>query len=94
MARPYSNDLRQRVVAAVNEDELGPVEVARLYRVDRKTVTRWVDRADRTGSVAPDPMGGWRHGITDSAGLAVLKELVEDARSAADERNTTTTTVA
>jgi putative transposase len=57
MARPCSDDLRTRVVAAVEVDGLSRREVARRFMVMPSTVTKWVQRLRRTGSVHPAKMG-------------------------------------
>ena len=52
MGRPYSVDLRERVVAAYDEGEK-PKDLARRYRVSRRMVERLVKRRLETGSIAP-----------------------------------------
>jgi transposase len=59
MARPYSEDLRERVVAAV-EGGLSRRQAAALFGVGISTVVHWVRRFRETGSVAAKPMGGDR----------------------------------
>jgi putative transposase len=60
MAKPYSKDLRERVVAAVEEEGLSRHQAAARFDVGVSTVIRWVIRLRETGSVAPDKMGGNR----------------------------------
>jgi putative transposase len=60
MAKPCSNDLRERVVAAVEEDGLSRHQAAARFSVGVSSVIRWVTRFRETGSVAPDKMGGNR----------------------------------
>lgn len=43
--RAYSEDLRARIVAAVEEEKLSKEEVARRFKVDRATVYRYLERA-------------------------------------------------
>ncbi len=59
MARPYSLDLRERVVALVN-DGMTCREVAELTNVVASTVVKWSGRERATGSPAAKPMGGKR----------------------------------
>jgi transposase len=59
MAKPYSLDLRQRVVAAVAAGRSRHA-VARLFQLSPSAVIKWTKRFDNTGSVAPKPMGGVR----------------------------------
>ena len=60
MARPYSIDLRERVVAAVVEGGLSRRQAAERFGVGISTVIRWVSQFHATGSVAPGKMGGHR----------------------------------
>ena len=62
MARAYSLDLRERVVAAV-EDGQSSRQVARLFRVSVASVVKWAQRSRTTGSAAARPMGG-RPGVS------------------------------
>lgn len=59
MTRPYSNDLRERVVASVTAGDSSRVVAAR-FGVAVSTVVKWSQRYRRTGSVAPGKMGGHR----------------------------------
>jgi putative transposase len=60
MAGPYSNDLRERVVAAVLEDRLSCQKAAAQFDVAPSMAITWVRRFRETGSVAPGQMGGHR----------------------------------
>jgi transposase len=57
MGKPYSMDLRTRVVAAV-EGGLSCHEAARRFHLAASTAINWVRRKKDTGSVAPGQMGG------------------------------------
>jgi transposase len=59
MARPYSLDLRERVVAAVAEGHSCRA-VAGLFDISVASVVKWSQRARETGSAAAKPMGGKR----------------------------------
>jgi putative transposase len=58
MGRPYSLDLRERVVAAVETGGLSCRQAAAQFGVGAATAIRWVGRVRRTGSAAPGQMGG------------------------------------
>lgn len=60
MARPYSMDLRERVVRAVEEEGLSRNKAASRFGIGIKTAIDWVRRHRETGSVAAKPMGGCR----------------------------------
>jgi transposase len=57
MARPYSRDLRERVVGAV-EGGLSRRRAARLFGVAVSTVIDWVDAWREEGRLTAKPMGG------------------------------------
>jgi transposase len=57
MTRPLSNDLRERVVAAVAAGESCRAVAAR-FEVSVASVVKWSQRHRRTGSVAPGKIGG------------------------------------
>ena len=58
MARPYSIDLRERVVSAVEDGGLSRHQAAARFGVGVSTAIEWVRRFRRTGSVEPGQMGG------------------------------------
>jgi putative transposase len=53
-------DLRERVVEAVERDGLSCNQAAARFEVAVSTAIGWINRVRRTGSVAPDRMGGNR----------------------------------
>jgi transposase len=59
MARPYSLDLRQRVVAQVARG-MTRQAVADLNGIVSSTVTKWCGRERQSGTPAAKPMGGHR----------------------------------
>ena len=59
MARAYSLDLRERVVAAVAAGE-SCRSVAATFKVSVASVVKWSQRFRATGSAAARPMGGNR----------------------------------
>ena len=60
MGRPYSNDLRERVVRAVIKGGLSRHQAAAQFGVGISTAINWVQRFHETGSVKPDRIGGYR----------------------------------
>jgi transposase len=58
--KPYSMDLRERVVAAVEKKELSCHQAAARYDIAVSTAVHWVRRARETGSAAPLKMGGYK----------------------------------
>lgn len=56
MSRPYSNDLRERVVRAV-ESGRSRRGAAEVFEVSASSAIKWVQRWTVTGSVSPSKMG-------------------------------------
>jgi transposase len=59
MGRPYSLDLRERVVSAVRGG-MSCGEAAKRFEVSASSSSRWVERDREVGSPAALPMGGKR----------------------------------
>jgi transposase len=57
MGKPYSVDLRRRVVAAI-EAGMSRNQAGRQFGVAISTAIGWMQRVEQTGSVAPGQMGG------------------------------------
>jgi len=60
MAKPYSLDLRERVVKAVAEQGLSRRQAAQRFGVGASTVIKWMQRWRTTASFEPGQMGGHR----------------------------------
>src|SRR6195952_5650237 len=58
MGKPYSMDLRERVVAAVETGGMSCHQAAAQFGVGVSTAIVWVRRLRETGSAAPAQMGG------------------------------------
>ena len=57
MGKPYSLDLRKRVVAAI-EAGMSRNRAAKQFGIAISTAIGWMERVQETGSVAPGQMGG------------------------------------
>lgn len=77
MTRPYSNDLRERVVSAVECGETCRAVSAR-FGVSVSTVVKWSQRYRRTGSVAPGQMGGHRPRVLERHRAFIVDRLREE----------------
>ena len=60
MSKPYSMDLRKRVVAAVEETGISRRKAAAHFGVSVRVAIEWVRRFRETGSVAPSKIGGYK----------------------------------
>jgi len=59
MPRPYSNDLRQRVVLTV-ENGASRRQAAKLFKVSVSFVIKLLQRVQATGEVSPAQFGGYK----------------------------------
>jgi transposase len=60
MAKPYSQDLRDRVIEAVRRDKLSRRAAGRHYEVSESVAIKWLERLERHGSREPIGHGGHR----------------------------------
>jgi putative transposase len=74
MTRPLSDDLRERVVAAVKGGESCRL-VASRFDVAVSSVVKWSQRYRATGSVAPGKMGGYRKPLLDPHRAFILERI-------------------
>jgi transposase len=76
--RPYSLDLRTRVLAAVEAHEGSWRVIARRFRVSLTFVAGLIQRQRHTGDVAPKPHGGGHPPALDEAARQRLRQLVQE----------------
>tara|TARA_R110002110_G_C12972060_1_gene672654 strand:+ start:95 stop:454 length:360 start_codon:yes stop_codon:yes gene_type:complete len=77
MTRPYSNDLRERVVSAVEAGATCRAASAR-FGVSVSTVVKWSQRYRRTGIVAAGKMGGHRPRVLEPHRAFIVDRLREE----------------
>lgn len=67
MANPYSYDLRQKVIQAIQQDGLKKCEASELFNISRNTIDLWLKRQAETGDflALPNKPPGNGHKITD-----------------------------
>jgi transposase len=76
MVRPYSMDLRERLVAAVVAGE-SRRSAARRFGVSASVAVKWLQRLHHTGSVAPSQVGGYRRPALEDERDWVLARVAE-----------------
>src|SRR5208337_641573 len=76
MGKPYSDDLRERVVAAIEAGHTRE-EVAELFKMALSTVGGFIKRKRETGSVSPDKFGGYKTFLLEPH-TDLVKELVAE----------------
>ena len=74
MPRPYSNDLRARVVLAVRSGGTCRA-VAKRFGVSVSSVVKWSQRERATGSVSPARMGGYRRPVLEPYRDFIIEQI-------------------
>lgn len=59
MARPYSMDLRERVIGAI-ESGMSRRQAAKIFGISPSSAVKWMRKQHQTGSAKPARMGGDR----------------------------------
>jgi transposase len=75
--RPYSNDLREKIIQAYQNGEGSLRGIAKRFLVSLNFVWLLLLRFRETGSVDPKPHAGGHPSIMTQERLAILRELVE-----------------
>ena len=76
--KPYSLDLRRRVLEAWQRGEGSQRQLARRFSVHLTLVRNLLRLYRQTGSIEPRPRGGGRRSRADAAVLARLAQLVAE----------------
>src|SRR5918911_3163495 len=82
MPRPYSTDLRERVLVASERREGTQAAIACRFRISEATVENWLRQARREGRREPKPHAGGSRPRLDAAALAMLRALVLEDNAA------------
>ena len=77
MTKPLSDDLRERLVAAVEGGQTRRAAAER-FGVAPSTAVKWMNRWRLEGHVKPRPMGGDRHSHRIEAHAEVILGLIDE----------------
>src|SRR5262249_30267105 len=75
---PYSQDLRQRILATAGQENATVKQIAERFLVSVSFVTRLLQLSRSTGSVEPRPHGGGHPAALTPEDLQRLRELIRD----------------
>ena len=78
MPKPYSIDLREKIVEAYENKEGSMRKLAKRFKVSKNFVEELLKRFKQTGQVAPKPHGGGHPPSVKAKGETFLKELIEN----------------
>ena len=76
MGRPYSTDLRERVLRACEIGDESQAAIARRFEISDSAVRSWLRQLHHDGRRAPKPHGRGFRSILDEDDGAVLRSLV------------------
>jgi transposase len=83
--KPYSEDLRTRIIDAIDQHD-GPLrQIARRFRVSLSSIVRLLRRRRETGAIDPKPHGGGRLPAPDPNRLEQLRERARQQPDATPE---------
>lgn len=82
--RAYSEDLRWRVVGAIDR-EMTRQEAAEVFQVSVRTIKRWLKQRGETGELAPRPVPGPVAVKRDALVEALPARLAEQADATLEE---------
>src|SRR5512144_1128813 len=82
MGRPYSTDLRERVLRACEVGEESQAAIARRFALSESPVGSWLRQLQRDGRREPKPHGRGFRSILDENDGAVLRSLVAETKVA------------
>ena len=74
---PYSQDLRQRVQARLQEGQ-SQKQIATALQISTSTVARYKSRLQKQGNLKPSPQGGYRYSKLQRQQLLELAKYVRD----------------
>jgi transposase len=80
--QPLSNDLRKRILDAIDNREGSRRKLAARFAVNTATITRLLKLRRETGSIEPRPHGGGVEPTLDHEALGRLRKLVEETPDA------------
>lgn len=83
--KAYSQDLRERVVGAVEAGQHSRPEIAETFEVSESTIDKWVKRWRDTGSVAALPFAGGRQRTLQGCTTIIRAEVKRQPDVTLDE---------
>ncbi len=82
MPKPYSFDLRQRVLAACDEGLQTRQQIAKRFQVGKGTVYNWLALRKEQQSCQPRPYTGGNKPVIDQAGREILAAFAQSHNDA------------
>jgi transposase len=83
--KAYSQDLRERVIAAVEAGQQSQAAIAKTFGVSESTLDKWINRWRATGSVAALPFAGGRRRVLKACAAIIRAEVKQQPDVTLDE---------
>jgi transposase len=83
--KPYSQDLREKVMAAVAAGKQPNVQIAETFGLSESTIEKWTRRERETGSVAASPHAGGTPRVLAPHGAFLRRALKAQSDLTLDE---------
>jgi transposase len=80
--KPYSTDLRRKIIEAKRKTNESIGQLADRFGVSYSFVSRLLKRYEATASVEPNPHGGGKPPLLKSQHIEILEQLVEEDNDA------------
>ena len=77
MPKPYSIDLREKIVTAYENQEGSMQKLAKRFKVSKNFVADLLCRLKQTGKIAPKPHGGGHPPSVKATGETFLTKLIK-----------------
>jgi len=83
--KAYSQDLRERVIAAIEAGQQSRPAIAETFQVSESTIDKWTKRWRDTGSVAALPFAGGRQRALKPCATLIRAEVKQQPDVTLDE---------
>ena len=74
----YSEDLRKRIIAAVEKGELSKTDIQIFFQISKSGLSYLIKHVKETGSVEPKPYGGGRKSKFQEEDIEKIKKYIDE----------------
>ena len=74
----YSEDLRKRIIAAVEKGELSKTDIQIFFQISKTGLSYLIKHVKETGSIEPKPYGGGRQPKFQEEDIEKIKKYIDE----------------
>lgn len=74
----YSEDLRERIIEALQDENKSKAEVIKIFKISRTGLNYLIEHYEKTGSLKPKPHGGGRPSKFQERDIEKIKKFIKD----------------